>query len=105
MLYVIASGHAGFDVSAGFAANGYADHSPGRYSLLACLVSEVVMTFMFLVVILGSTDERAPKGLAPIAIGLLARRWPGLPIAGWAARNSPLSPSRRVPARPAMADS
>jgi aquaporin Z len=70
VLYVIASGHAGFDVSAGFAANGYADHSPGRYSLLACLVSEVVMTFMFLVVILGSTDERAPKGLAPITIGL-----------------------------------
>jgi aquaporin Z len=70
VLYVIASGHAGFDVSAGFAANGYADHSPGGYSLLACLVSEVVMTFMFPVVILGSTDERAPKGLAPIAIGL-----------------------------------
>ncbi len=70
VLYVIASGHAGFDVSAGFASNGYADHSPGGYSLLACLVSEVVMTFMFLVIILGSTDERAPKGLAPIAIGL-----------------------------------
>jgi aquaporin Z len=67
---VIVSAHAGFDASAGFAANGYADHSPGRYSLLACLVSEVVMTFMFLVVILGSTDERAPKGLAPITIGL-----------------------------------
>ena len=70
VLFVIASGHTGFDVSAGFASNGYADHSPGGYSLLACLVSEVVMTFMFLVVILGSTDERAPKGLAPIAIGL-----------------------------------
>ena len=60
---MIASGHAGFDASAGFAANGYADHSPGRYSLLVCLVSEAVMTFMFLVVILGSTDERAPKGV------------------------------------------
>ena len=70
VLYVIASGHAGFDVGAGFASNGYAEHSPGGYSLPACLVSEVVMTFMFLVVILGSTDERAPKGLAPIAIGL-----------------------------------
>jgi aquaporin Z len=70
VLYVIASGHAGFDVAAGFASNGYAEHSPGGYSLLACLVSEVVMTFMFLVIILGSTDERAPKGLAPIAIGL-----------------------------------
>jgi aquaporin Z len=70
VLYIIASGHAGFDASAGFASNGYADHSPGGYSLLACLVCEVVMTFMFLIVILGSTDERAPKGLAPVAIGL-----------------------------------
>ena len=70
VLYVIASGHAGFDLSAGFASNGYGAHSPGGYSLLACLVSEVVMTFMFLMVILGSTDERAPKGFAPIPIGL-----------------------------------
>jgi len=70
VLYVIASGHAGFQVSAGFASNGYGDHSPGGYSLLSCLVDEVVMTFMFLMVILGSTDERAPKGFAPIAIGL-----------------------------------
>jgi aquaporin Z len=70
VLYVIASGHAGFQLSAGFAANGYGDHSPGGYSLLACLVSEVVMTFMFLIVILGATDERAPKGFAPIPIGL-----------------------------------
>ena len=70
VLYVIASGHAGFDVSGGFASNGYGDHSPGGYSLMASLVCEVVMTFMFLIVILGSTDERAPKGLAPIAIGL-----------------------------------
>src|SRR5262249_38893028 len=61
---------AGFDVSAGFASNGYGDHSPGGYTLGACLVDEIVMTFMFLLVILGSTDERAPKGLAPIAIGL-----------------------------------
>ena len=70
VLYVIASGKAGFDLSGGFAANGYGEHSPGGYSLAACLVSEVVMTFMFLIIILGSTDERAPKGLAPIAIGL-----------------------------------
>lgn len=70
ILYLIASGKAGFDVSAGFAANGYADHSPGGYSLLAALVTEVVMTMMFLLVILGATDVRAPQGLAPIAIGL-----------------------------------
>jgi aquaporin Z len=70
VLFVIASGKAGFDVSAGFASNGYGAHSPGGYSLLAALVSEVVMTMMFLLVILGSTDERAPQGLAPIAIGL-----------------------------------
>jgi aquaporin Z len=71
VLYVIASGHTGFDVSAGFASNGYGAHSPGGYSLLSCLVTEVVMTFMFLLVILGSTDERAPRGFAPIAIGLM----------------------------------
>jgi len=70
VLYVIASGHQGFELSAGFASNGYGEHSPGGYSLLACLVSEVVMTFMFLIVILGATDERAPRGFAPIPIGL-----------------------------------
>ena len=70
VLYVIASGQAGFDVSAGFASNGYGEHSPGGYTLTAALVTEVVMTMMFLVVILGATDARAPKGLAPIAIGL-----------------------------------
>ncbi|MBL8837597.1 MAG: aquaporin Z [Alphaproteobacteria bacterium] len=70
VLYVIASGKAGFDVSAGFASNGYAEHSPGGYSLLAALVCEVVMTFMFLVVILGATAKKAPAGFAPIAIGL-----------------------------------
>jgi aquaporin Z len=70
ILFVIASGKAGFDLSAGFASNGYADHSPGGYTLVAALVAEVVMTFFFLIVILGATDERAPKGLAPIAIGL-----------------------------------
>jgi len=70
VLFVIASGKAGFDVSAGFAANGYDAHSPGGYSLLACLVAEVFLTFMFLVIILGATDRRAPLGFAPIPIGL-----------------------------------
>ena len=70
VLYIIASGKAGFDVTAGFASNGYGDHSPGGYSLLAALVCEVVMTMMFLIVILGATDKRAPQGFAPIAIGL-----------------------------------
>ena len=70
VLYVIASGHQGFELSAGFASNGYGEHSPGGYSLLACLVCEVVMTFMFLMVILGATDVRAPRGFAPIPIGL-----------------------------------
>jgi aquaporin Z len=70
VLYVIASGRMGFDVSAGFASNGYGEHSPGGYSLLAALVAEVVMTMMFLIIILGATDRRAPAGLAPIAIGL-----------------------------------
>lgn len=69
VLYLIASGKAGFDVSAGFAANGFGEHSPGQYSLMAAAVCEVVMTFMFLLIILGATDPRAPQGLAPIAIG------------------------------------
>ena len=70
VLYVIATGQAGFDVSAGFASNGYGEHSPGGYSLTAALTIEIVMTFMFLMIILGSTDKRAPLGFAPIAIGL-----------------------------------
>jgi aquaporin Z len=70
VLYLIASGKAGFDVSAGFASNGYGAHSPGGYSLPAALITEVVMTMMFLLVILGATDKRAPQGFAPIAIGL-----------------------------------
>jgi aquaporin Z len=69
ILFVIASGKADFIIG-GFASNGYADHSPGKYSLVACLVTEVVMTFFFLVVILGSTHKRAPQGFAPVAIGL-----------------------------------
>src|ERR1022692_890550 len=70
VLYVIASGKAGFDLAGGFASNGYAEHSPGGYSLVACLVAEVVLTFMFLIIIQGATDRRAPQGFAPIAIGL-----------------------------------
>jgi aquaporin Z len=70
VLYLIASGQVGFDISGGFASNGYSDHSPGGYSLTSGFVTEVVMTFMFLMIILGSTDERVPKGFAPIAIGL-----------------------------------
>jgi aquaporin Z len=70
VLYIIASGQTGFDLAAGFASNGYGDHSPGRYTMLAALVTEVVMTIMFLVIILGATDRGAPAGFAPIAIGL-----------------------------------
>jgi len=70
ILYLIASGKAGFDVSGGFASNGYADHSPGGYSMVAALVTEVVMTAFFLVIIMGATDKRAPAGSAPLAIGL-----------------------------------
>jgi aquaporin Z len=70
VLYLIASGKAGFDVSAGFASNGFGEHSPGKYSMLAAIVCEVVMTMMFLIVILGATDKRAPQGFAPLAIGL-----------------------------------
>lgn len=70
VLYLIASGKAGFDTSAGFASNGYGEHSPGNYSLGAALLSEIVLTFMFLMIILGATDKRAPASFAPIAIGL-----------------------------------
>lgn len=70
VLYVIATGQAGFDVTAGFASNGFGEHSPGGYSMLAALVIEVVMTMMFLFIIMGATDKRAPQGMAPIAIGL-----------------------------------
>ena len=70
VLYLIASGKTGFDVHAGFASNGFGEHSPGGYSLVAALVTEIVMTMMFIFIILGATDQRAPKGLAPVAIGL-----------------------------------
>ena len=70
ILYLIASGQSGFDVGGGFASNGYGAHSPGGYALGAALICEIVMTFMFLMIILGATDRRAPAGFAPIAIGL-----------------------------------
>ena len=70
VLYLIASGKAGFDLAGGFASNGYAEHSPGQYNLVAAAVCEVVMTAVFLFVIMGATDKRAPAGFAPIAIGL-----------------------------------
>jgi aquaporin Z len=70
VLFVVASGKTGFNAASGFALNGYAVHSPGGYSLIACLVTEIVMTLMFLLIILGATDKRAPQGFAPIAIGL-----------------------------------
>ena len=70
VLYLIASGQAGFDIAGGLASNGYGEHSPGGYSLGSALITEVVLTFMFLVIILGATDTRAPAGFAPIAIGL-----------------------------------
>lgn len=70
VLYLIASGKAGFEASAGFASNGFGNLSPGKYSMVAALVAEIVLTFFFLLIILGATDKRAPKGFAPIAIGL-----------------------------------
>jgi aquaporin Z len=70
VLYIIASGKAGFSLSGGFASNGYAEHSPGGYSLAACLVAEIVLTMFFLLIIMGATDRRAPAGFAAIAIGL-----------------------------------
>ena len=70
VLYLIASGQEGFKLSAGFASNGYGEHSPGGYSMTSALVTEVVMTMMFLFIILGATSKRAPQGFAPIAIGL-----------------------------------
>jgi aquaporin Z len=70
VLYIIAKGKEGFDLAGGFASNGYGAHSPGGYNLAACLTAEIVLTFMFLMIILGATDLRAPKGFAPVAIGL-----------------------------------
>jgi aquaporin Z len=92
VLYVIASGKPGFDIG-GFASNGYAAHSPGGYTLMACLVAELVLTFMFLMIILGATDRRAPAGFAPIAIGLgLAL----IHLIGIPATNTSVYPARMV---------
>src|SRR5215831_10576933 len=90
VLYVIASGKAGFNLG-GFASNGYAEHSPGGYSLVACLVAEIVLTFMFLMIILGATDRRAPQGFAPMAIGfgLTLIHLIGIPIT-----NTSVNPAR-----------
>src|SRR4030095_1038662 len=93
VLYFIASGKSGFDVTAGFAANGYGEHSPGRYSLQSALITEVVMTFMFLIVILGATHRRAPVGFAGIAIGfaLTLIHLISIPVT-----NSSVHPARRT---------
>jgi aquaporin Z len=91
VLFIIASGLASFDVSQGFAANGYGVHSPGGYSLLAGAVAEIVLTMFFLLVIMGSTDSRAPKGLAPIAIGLCLT---GIHLVGIPVTNTSVNPAR-----------
>lgn len=91
VLYVIASSVAGFDLAAGFASNGYGEHSPGGYSMTAALVAEVVLTFIFLIVILGATDERVPAGFAPLAIGIVLTviHLVGIPIT-----NTSVNPAR-----------
>src|SRR5215471_6776491 len=96
ILYVIASGQASFDVNGGFASNGYGVHSPGGYSLLAGLVAEIVLTAFFLLVIMGATDNRAPKGFAPIAIGLCLTL---IHLVGIPVTNTSVNPARStVPA-------
>ncbi|MFP5428444.1 MAG: aquaporin Z [Gammaproteobacteria bacterium] len=89
VIYFIASGKAGFELSSGLASNGYAEHSPGGYSLLAGFTSEVVMTAMFLVIIMGATDARAPAGFAPIAIGLALTHLISIPVT-----NTSVNPAR-----------
>src|ERR1700689_1298526 len=91
VLYVIASGKPGFSLTGGFASNGYADHSPGGYSLLACFLIEVLLTAFFLLVILGATDERAPKGFAPIPIGLCLTL---IPLISIPVTNTSVNPAR-----------
>jgi aquaporin Z len=91
VLFVIASGVPSFNVHAGFASNGYGANSPGGYSLLSCFVAEVVLTAFFLIVIMGSTDERAPKSLAPIAIGLCLT---GIHLVGIPVTNTSVNPAR-----------
>jgi aquaporin Z len=91
VLYVIASGKEGFSLAGGFASNGYAEHSPGGYSLMACLVTEIVLTFVFLLVVMGSTDRRAPVGFAAIAIGLCLT---GIHLVGIPVTNLSVNPAR-----------
>src|SRR5580693_9136327 len=91
MLYVIASGKTGFDLSGGFASNGYGEHSPGGYSMVACLVAEIVLTFVFLLVVMGSTDRRAPQGFAALAIGLCLT---GIHLVGIPVTNLSVNPAR-----------
>jgi aquaporin Z len=91
VLYVITSGKEGFSLAGGFASNGYGEHSPGGYSLLACLVTEIVLTFVFLLVVMGSTDRRAPAGFAAIAIGLCLT---GIHLVGIPVTNLSVNPAR-----------
>ena len=91
VLYVIASGRDGFSLAGGFASNGYAEHSPGGYSLVACLVTEIVLTFVFLLVVMGATDRRAPAGFAAIAIGLCLT---GIHLVGIPVTNLSVNPAR-----------
>jgi aquaporin Z len=91
VLYVIASSHPGFTLASGFAANGYAAHSPGGYSLAAGLLAEIILTMIFIIVILGSTDDRAPHGFAPIAIGLSLA---GIHLMGIPITNLSVNPAR-----------
>jgi aquaporin Z len=91
VLYMIASGKEGFSLAGGFASNGYAEHSPGGYSLVACLVTEIVLTFVFLLVVMGSTDRRAPAGFAAIAIGLCLT---GIHLVGIPVTNLSVNPAR-----------
>lgn len=94
VLYVIASGAAGFSAAeSGFAANGFGEHSPGGYSMVAGLVAEIVLTFFFLLVIMGATDERAPKGFAPIAIGLALTL---IHLVGIPVTNTSVNPARSI---------
>jgi aquaporin Z len=91
VLYVIASGREGFSLAGGFASNGYGEHSPGGYSLVACLVTEIVLTFVFLLVVMGSTDRRAPAGFAALAIGLCLT---GIHLVGIPVTNLSVNPAR-----------
>ena len=91
VLYVIASGREGFSLAGGFASNGYGEHSPGGYSLVACLIAEIVLTFIFLLVVMGSTDKRAPAGFAAIAIGLCLT---GIHLVGIPVTNLSVNPAR-----------